>query len=89
MLYAMKTSGEWMFLTSTLVAGVQLNAPVALTLRWAHGTDWIGGCVGPRIDLDDVEKRASLTQQGLEIRPFSRPAFSHIPTPLLRIVEMF
>jgi hypothetical protein len=36
--------------------------------------------VGPRVGLDDVEKRKFLTIPGLELRPLGRSA---IPTPLL------
>jgi hypothetical protein len=35
------------------------------------GTQWLGGWVGPRADLDDVEKRKSLTLPGLEPRLLS------------------
>jgi hypothetical protein len=42
----------------------------------APGTHWIGGWVGPRAGLDDVEKRKSLTVLGLELRPLGRPARS-------------
>jgi hypothetical protein len=37
-------------------------------------TNWIGGWVGPRAGLDDVEKRKFLTLPGLELRPPGRPA---------------
>jgi hypothetical protein len=43
----------------------------------APGTDWIGGWVGPRAGLDDVEKSKFLTLPGLKLRPLSRPAYSH------------
>jgi hypothetical protein len=42
----------------------------------APGTHWIGGYVGPRAGLDDMEKRKFLTQSGLELRPLGRPARS-------------
>jgi hypothetical protein len=46
------------FLTSALVGGGQLHAPVALTLcKRGPDTHWIGGCVGPRTGLDDMERR--------------------------------
>jgi hypothetical protein len=38
------------------------------------GTHWIGGWVGPRTGLDEVEKRKFLTLSGLELRPLCRPA---------------
>jgi hypothetical protein len=37
----------------------------------APGTHWIGGWVGSRSGLDDVEKRQFLTLPGLEIQPVS------------------
>jgi hypothetical protein len=37
-------------------------------------THWIGGWVGPRSRLDDMQKNLSLP--GLELRPFGRPAHS-------------
>jgi hypothetical protein len=44
----------------------------------AHGTHWIGGWVGPRPGLDDVEKRKFFTLQGLELRPsVVQPVASH------------
>jgi hypothetical protein len=66
------------FLTSALV-GVEWTAsrPGRFT-PWerAPGTHWIGGWVGPRAGLDDVEKRKFLTLAGLELRPLCRPARS-------------
>jgi hypothetical protein len=40
------------------------------------GTHWIGGWVGPRGDLNDVQKRKFLIVPGLELRPLCRPARS-------------
>jgi hypothetical protein len=40
----------------------------------APGTYWIGGWVGPRVGLDDVEKRKFFTLPELELRPLGRPA---------------
>jgi hypothetical protein len=37
---------------------------------------WIGGRVGTRADLDNVEKRKFLTLPELELRPLGRPACS-------------
>jgi hypothetical protein len=54
----------------------QLHAPFALPPRKARGTHWIGGWVGPRASLDDVEKSKLLTQRGLELRPQRRPVRS-------------
>jgi hypothetical protein len=42
----------------------------------AHGTHWIGGWVGPRGGLDDMEKWKFLILPGLEPRPLGRPARS-------------
>jgi hypothetical protein len=39
----------------------------------AAGTHWIGGWVGPRAGLDDVEKRQFLTLPRLNLRPLGRP----------------
>jgi hypothetical protein len=55
----------------------QLHAPAALPPgKQPPGTHWIGGWVGPRACLDDLDKRKFLTLPGLELRPFSRPARS-------------
>jgi hypothetical protein len=40
------------------------------------GAHWIGGCVDPRIGLDDVEKRKFLTLSELKFRPLGRPVRS-------------
>jgi hypothetical protein len=45
----------------------------------APGTDWIGGWVGPRTGLVDVEKRKFFTLPGLELRPLRLPARSQSP----------
>jgi hypothetical protein len=42
----------------------------------APPTNWIGGWVGPRAGLDDVEKTKFLTLPELELRPLGRPARS-------------
>jgi hypothetical protein len=39
-------------------------------------THWIGGWVGPRGGLDDVEKRKLLPLLGLEFQSLDRPASS-------------
>jgi hypothetical protein len=50
-------------------------------------THWIGGWVGPRTGLDDMEKRKFLPLPGLELRPLGRPTSSHslyrVPYPAL------
>jgi hypothetical protein len=64
------------FLTSALFGGECLASPPA-TLppeKESPCTHWIGGWVGPRTGLDDVEKRKFLTLSGLELRPLGRPA---------------
>jgi hypothetical protein len=42
------------------------------------GTHWIGGWMGPRDGLDDVEKRKFLTLPGLELGTLGRPARSQL-----------
>jgi hypothetical protein len=66
------------FLTSALVGGEwSASRPGRFTPgERAPGTHWIGGWVGPRAGLDDVEKRKFLTLPGLELRPLGRPARS-------------
>jgi hypothetical protein len=55
----------------------QFHAPVAFTPgERAPGTHCIGGCVGPRAGLDNVEKRKFFTLPGLELRPIDRPVRS-------------
>jgi hypothetical protein len=68
------------FLTSALVGGEwSVSRPVRFTPgERAHGTPWIGGWVGPRAGLDDVEKRKFLTLPALELRPLRRPAPSQL-----------
>jgi hypothetical protein len=39
-------------------------------------THWLGGWVGPRVGLEDEEKRNFLKLQGLEIRPLGLPTHS-------------
>jgi hypothetical protein len=72
----MKAYGEFdvyihIFLTSAL-AGVEWSASRRCRFtpeERAHGIHWIGGWVGPRADLDDVEKR------------ILDPTWTRIPTP--------
>jgi hypothetical protein len=53
----------------------QLHAQAALPPgKEPPGTHWIGGWVGPRAGMDDLEKRKFLTLPGLELRTLSRPA---------------
>jgi hypothetical protein len=66
------------FLTLALVGGEwSASHPCRFTPEErAPGTHWIGGWVGPRAGLDDVEKRKFLTLPGLELRLLGRPARS-------------
>jgi hypothetical protein len=59
------------FLTSALVGGEwPASSRCRFTLQEkAPPTHWIGGWVGPRAGLKDMEKRKFLTLPGLEIRP--------------------
>jgi hypothetical protein len=53
------TAGEW-----------STSHPSSFTTREkAPGTHWIGGWVGPRAGLDDMDKRKFLTLPRLELRP--------------------
>jgi hypothetical protein len=40
----------------------------------APATHWVGGWVDPRADLNDSEKRRSLTLPGFKLRPLGHPA---------------
>jgi hypothetical protein len=66
------------FLTSALAGGEWSTwRPDRFTPgERAHGIHWIGGWVGSRAGLDDVEKREILTPPGLELRLLYRPARS-------------
>jgi hypothetical protein len=57
------------FLTLALVGGDRsASRPAALLSgKDPPGTHWIGGWVGPRASLDDMEKRKFLTLPGLEL----------------------
>jgi hypothetical protein len=75
--------GEWLyrstfFLTSALVGGKwSASRPGRFTPgERVPGTRWIGGRVGSRAGLDDMEKGKFLTLTGLELRSFGRPARS-------------
>jgi hypothetical protein len=58
----------------TSVVGGEWSA--SCSHRFTAGTHWIGGWVGPRAGLDDVEKRKFFTLSGLELQPLSCPAYS-------------
>jgi hypothetical protein len=61
------------FLTSALLGG---EWSASRPGRFTPGTHWIGGWVGPRADLDDVERRKFLALPELKPRPLCRPARS-------------
>jgi hypothetical protein len=72
---------EWMYRStfswpSALAGGEwSVSRPCRFTPgERAPGTHWIGGWVGPRASLDDVEKRKFLILPWREIRPLGRPA---------------
>jgi hypothetical protein len=67
------------FLTSALVGGEWSNSrPCRFIPRERPpGTHWIGGWVGLRAGLDDLERRKFLTLPGLELRHHGRPARSY------------
>jgi hypothetical protein len=64
------------FLTSALVGGEwSASRPCHLIPgERVPGTHWIGGWVGHRFGLDDLETRKCLILAGLELRPLGRPA---------------
>jgi hypothetical protein len=63
--------------TSALVQGKwSASRPGRFIPGEIAGTHWIGGWVGLRAGLDDVEKRKLLTLPGFELRPLGRPARS-------------
>jgi hypothetical protein len=57
------------FLTSALVGGEWSTSPLRLLYPRRKGLryHWIGGWVGPKAGLDDVEKRKFLSLPGLEL----------------------
>jgi hypothetical protein len=56
------------FLTSALAGG---EWSASRPCRFIPGTHWIGGWVGPRGGLDDVEKRNFLILSGLKLQPLN------------------
>jgi hypothetical protein len=66
------------FLTSALVGGGWSTSRSGRFTpeETVPGTACIGGWVGPRASLDDVEKRKFLTLLGCELRPLGCPAHS-------------
>jgi hypothetical protein len=66
------------FLTSALAGGEwSVSRPGRFNPgERAPDTHWIGGWVGPRAGLDDVEKRKFLTLPGFELHLLGLPARS-------------
>jgi hypothetical protein len=64
------------FLTSALFGGEWPVSRLGLFTpgEIAPDTLWIGGWVGPRAGLEDVDKRKFLTLSGLGLRPLDHPA---------------
>jgi hypothetical protein len=75
-------------LTSTLVGGEwSVSRPRRITSRErAPGTHLIGGWVGPRAGLDDVEMRKFLILPGLELRSLGFPVHSQSLSRLLLLL---
>jgi hypothetical protein len=74
----MKTCGVmdvWIrvFLTLVLVRG---EWSASRPDRFTPGTHWVGGWLGARTGLDDVETRKLFALPRLEFRPLARPARS-------------
>jgi hypothetical protein len=61
------------FLTSALGGVVSFRPRPLYPGERAPGTNWIGGWVGPRTGLDDVERRKLLPLPGLELRTLCHP----------------
>jgi hypothetical protein len=79
--YVMRTYGTvdvyiHVFWSSALVGGEwSASRPSCFTAgEIDHGTHWIGGWVGPRTSMYDVEKRKLLTLPGLKLWSLCRPA---------------
>jgi hypothetical protein len=68
------------FFTSALVGGeYSASRPGRFTPgERAPGTHWIGGWVGPRAGLDDMEKWKFFPPPGLELQTLGRPAHSQL-----------
>jgi hypothetical protein len=80
--FVWRRMGEWMNRSTIswprhkLEVSGQLHAPAALPPGKTPGTHWIGGWVGHRVGLDDVEMRKFLILPGLELRSLARPGSS-------------
>jgi hypothetical protein len=65
------------FLTSALVGKWSVSCPGRLTIgERTSGTHWIGDWLGPRVGLDDAEKRKFLPLPRVELRVLDGPARS-------------
>jgi hypothetical protein len=63
------------FSTSALVGSGQVHAPATLPPgERATSTHLIGGWVGPRAGLGDMERRKIMSLVGFELRPLGRPS---------------
>jgi hypothetical protein len=79
--------GEWMYrsMFSWLIGGEwSASCPGQFTpVERAPGTHWLGGLVGPRACLDNVEKRKTLPLPGLKLWPLGCPARAQSQSRLL------
>jgi hypothetical protein len=95
---AMKTYWEWEYrsmhsLTSTLERGEWLASGSGRFTPGGRGTHCIGGCMGPRADLEAVEKRktSSSRREWNPRTPIVQPVASRYndwTTPALIVVEV-
>jgi hypothetical protein len=81
----MKTYGEAMYRSRNLDLGTswsdQAHVPVALSAtKFPPCAHWIGGWVGPRTGMDDVERTEKSTLPGFELRSLGRSVRSRIYT---------
>jgi hypothetical protein len=84
----MKAYGEvnlqvHIFLTSAQVGGKRSASRPG---RFAPGIQWIGGWVGPRAGVDDVERRKFLVLPSFETRTLDRPAPYLVAIPTERAI---
>jgi hypothetical protein len=68
---------EWMYRSTYSCLGTSWRWVVSFT-PWerAPGTHWIGGWVGPRTGVDEMERRKILPLLGLALQPLGHPARS-------------
>jgi hypothetical protein len=79
------------FVTSALVGSEwSVSRPGRFTPRErASVNHWIGGWVGPKAYLDDMEKGKFLILSGIEFRPLGRPAHGQSLYRLFRCVNFW